>query len=25
MQRQGFSRSAVILHWLLAVSIFFLF
>jgi len=25
MQRQGFSRTAVILHWLLAVSIFFLF
>ena len=25
MQRQGYSRTAVILHWLLAVSIFFLF
>lgn len=25
MQRQGFSRTAVILHWLMAVSIFFLF
>lgn len=25
MQRQGYNRTAVILHWLLAVSIFFLF
>ena len=25
MQRQGYSRMAVILHWILAVSIFFLF
>ncbi|MDZ7736937.1 MAG: cytochrome b/b6 domain-containing protein [Gammaproteobacteria bacterium] len=25
MQRQGYSRSAVIIHWILAVSIFFLF
>lgn len=25
MQRQGYSRTAVVLHWLLAVSIFFLF
>ena len=25
MQRQGFSRTAVIMHWLMAVSIFFLF
>jgi len=25
MQRQGYSRTAVILHWILAVSIFFLF
>ena len=25
MQKQGYSRTAVILHWLLAVSIFFLF
>jgi cytochrome b561 len=25
MQRQGFNRTAVILHWLMAVSIFFLF
>lgn len=25
MQRQGYSRAAVIMHWLLAVSVFFLF
>ncbi len=25
MQREGFNRTSVILHWLLAVSIFFLF
>lgn len=25
MQRQGFNRAVVVLHWLLAVSIFFLF
>lgn len=25
MQKQGYSRTAVILHWILAVSIFFLF
>jgi len=25
MQRQGYNRTAVILHWILAVSIFFLF
>ncbi|HEX2244160.1 MAG TPA: cytochrome b/b6 domain-containing protein, partial [Gammaproteobacteria bacterium] len=25
MQRQGYSTAAVILHWLIAVSIFFLF
>ncbi|HCC81915.1 MAG TPA: cytochrome b, partial [Methylophaga sp.] len=25
MQRQGFNRAVVVIHWLLAVSIFFLF
>lgn len=25
MQRQGYSRTAIIMHWLMAISIFFLF